>query len=77
MRWPWWPPPRRGEIIAVSVVAVMGIIFLFALVRFPQLGLRLGFNWGFGSDWNCTRLGEAVCFKRPPTDPARKPPPSN
>jgi hypothetical protein len=79
MRWPWRPPPSRGEIIAVVVCAVIGVIFLFALTKFPQLGWGWVGHSGFGTDWDCvpTPQSEQVCIKRVPASPPNKATPSN
>ena len=58
-----WLPPRRGEIAAILlgalIVALMGLLILkgnpFARV-----------NWGFGPEWECRRLpSDVACIKQP------------
>jgi hypothetical protein len=73
MRWPWWPPPSPGDVVALIVCAVIGVIFLFALAKYPQIAM--GTNRSLGLGWNCTTLpgSEPVCVKSVPVNPSNNP----
>jgi hypothetical protein len=65
MNWPW-PPPRRGDVVAVLFV-------IFVLVVAVLAGLKSMYpnhasNFGFGPGWTCTPAGqgEPVCIKDMP-----------
>jgi hypothetical protein len=55
MKVPWpWSPPRRGDIAALVLLAVI----LLAVASGVVLPIaRLG-NWGFGPEWRCASVGK-------------------
>lgn len=67
MNWPW-PPPRRGEIASIVVIAVIIAAVCFIWVKYPRMSWMVG-TAGFGPDWDCTRPGQGdpVCIKKPPS----------
>jgi hypothetical protein len=52
--------------ITVAICIALGVILLFALVKFPDLGRTS--NLGLGPDWDCINVptSEPVCLKRSP-----------
>jgi hypothetical protein len=60
MRWPWFPP-RRGEIFALVLAALIAAVVIFTAVHPPRIeGSQAT---GFGPDWYCTPVWHGVCFK--------------
>ena len=60
-----WRALRRGDVVAIFLLAAILVISVVAFVEFPIFG-RAG-NWGFGPDWECSYpgKGEPVCVKKP------------
>ena len=61
-----WLPPRRGDIAAVIVFALLVAAYVGFVSAYPSGGLVL--HRGFGPEWNCTKIGrgEPVCIKKSP-----------
>ena len=57
-----WRTLRRGDVVAIFLLAAILIVVAVAFVHFPILGSR-----GFGQDWECVYpgKGEPVCVKKP------------
>jgi hypothetical protein len=66
MRWPQWYP-TRADVLGILFVLVVGCIFAFVTIRFPNIQQR-NVNAGFGPDWDCTAVpnGEPICVKKQP-----------
>lgn len=78
--WPWFPPPSRGEVIAIALGIVFAAVFMVGVVKFPWWsGWYWASNRGFGPDWVCTPVPESeqVCVKKVPTNSANRTAPSN
>ena len=60
-----WRALRRGDVVAIFLLAAILVVLAVAFVEFPIFG-RTG-NWGFGPDWECSYpgKGETVCVKKP------------
>jgi hypothetical protein len=60
-----WRTLRRGDVVAIFLLAAFMGIAVIAAVKFPNFN-RTG-NWRFGPDWECTYpgKGEPVCVKKP------------
>jgi hypothetical protein len=66
--------PRRGDVIAIALLAGILTFLLLTAVIVPNLKRSDGrFNFGFGSDWQCNPTGwlEPVCQRKPPVFPRR------
>jgi uncharacterized integral membrane protein len=66
--------PRRGDVIAIALVAGMLIFLLLAIVIISNLERSdRRFNFGFGSDWQCNATGwlEPVCRRKTAVFPRR------
>jgi hypothetical protein len=70
MRWRW-PPPRRGDIAAVVLLAAILASAILAVAKLSDSASGRGST--FGPDWNCTSAGagDLVCIKRPQGKPAK------
>ncbi|TIP00491.1 MAG: hypothetical protein E5X72_29685 [Mesorhizobium sp.] len=56
-----WPYLRRGDIVGIVFMALIcAVIAVFLLVLPPR-----DHNFGFGPEWQCTRMGEGdrICVK--------------
>jgi hypothetical protein len=60
-----WRTLRRGDVVAIFLLAAFMGIAVIAVVMFPHLS-RTG-SLRFGPDWECTYpgKGEPVCVKKP------------
>ena len=62
MLWPW-PPPSRGEMLAILIGVVLLVIVFVAFAKFPIHG-----RWpaaGFGPEWDCaTDVPYGGCIKK-------------
>jgi hypothetical protein len=60
-----WRTLRRGDVVAIFLLAAFVGIAVIAVVKFPNLS-RTG-SLRFGPDWECTYpgKGEPVCVKKP------------
>jgi len=57
-----WHALRRGDVVAIFLLAAFLIILAIVSVGFPVFGSR-----GFGPDWECSNpgKGDPVCVKKP------------
>jgi hypothetical protein len=60
-----WRTFRRGDVVAVFLLAAIMGILVIAVVKFPNFS-RMG-NRGFGPEWECVYpgKGEPICVKKP------------
>ena len=60
-----WRTLRRGDLVAIFLLAAFVGIAVIAVIKFPNLS-RTG-SLRFGPDWECTYpgKGEPVCVKKP------------
>jgi hypothetical protein len=59
-----WHTLRRGDVVAIFLLAsIMGIAVIL-VVKFPNFPTG---NWRFGPEWECIYpgKGEPVCVKKP------------
>lgn len=56
-----WPYLRRGDIAGILFMAVVLAVIAFALLVLPPRD----HNFGFGPEWQCTRMGEGdpICVR--------------
>jgi hypothetical protein len=54
-------PKASGDVLAVALLVVFGLFLLF-IVLLPTPQRR--FNWGFGSQWECTNQNLDVSCQR-------------
>jgi hypothetical protein len=68
-----WPYLRRGDMAGILLMAVVLAALVFVLLFFPQ---PLEQNFGFGPEWQCTRMGEGdpICVRLVDKQPASLPP---
>lgn len=63
MNWPYlnWPYLRRGAIVGIVFMALICAVIAFFLLALPAPD----HNFGFGPEWQCTRMGEGdpICVK--------------
>ena len=66
-----WPPPRRGDITGIVLMAVLLGIVVLVLLFFPGLGQKQ--NFGFGPEWQCARMekGDPICVRLVDKDAAK------
>ena len=59
-----WASSVRGNLIAIVLALAIGGILAFVSARYVDLG-RVS-NYGFGPDWQCTRVGKGdpICVRR-------------
>ena len=64
---PWWPPPRRGDVLAIALMVAIVAVLLVAGIRKPAVSALDGASHGFGPDMECTSVGsgEPVCVRKP------------
>ena len=64
---PRWPPPRRGDVLAIALMAAIVLALLVVGARKSALLSLDGSNHGFGPDMECTSVGsgEPVCVRKP------------
>jgi len=60
-----WRTLRRGDVVAIFLLAAFLVIAIVVAVEFPRFD-RTG-NWRFGPGWECSYPGdgEPVCVKKP------------
>ncbi len=63
---PRWPPPKRGDILAIAFVAVVLVLLLVVGVLRPASSTRDGSTFGFGPDMECIGVGygDPVCIRK-------------
>ena len=56
-----WPCLRRGDIAGIVFMALMCAVIAFFLLVLPPRD----HNFGFGPEWQCTRMGEGdpICVR--------------
>ncbi|WP_217576665.1 hypothetical protein [Mesorhizobium sp. GbtcB19] len=56
-----WPYLRRGDVAGIFLMAVLLAVLGFVLVFHPPRDQ----NFGFGPEWQCTRMGEGdpICVR--------------
>ena len=61
---PRWAKPRRGDIVAISLIAAL--LVLFFIITFVSSGRSLPFNFGFGPEMECHSMGDGdpVCIRK-------------
>jgi hypothetical protein len=66
LRGPRWPPPRRGDILAVALLGAIVVALLVVGVRKPSLLSLDGASRGFGPDMECSSVGsgDPVCVRK-------------
>ena len=62
---PRWPPPKRGDILAIAFVAVVLVLLLVVGILRPG-STRDGSTFGFGPDMECIGVGygDPVCIRK-------------
>ncbi|TPI55670.1 hypothetical protein FJ417_23845 [Mesorhizobium sp. B3-1-7] len=55
------PYLRRGDMAGIVLMAVMCAVIIFVLLALPPRD----HNFGFGPEWQCTRMGEGdpICVR--------------
>ena len=63
---PRWPPPKRGDLLAIAFVAFVLVVLLVVGILRPASLTRDGSNFGFGPDMECTGVGygHPVCIRK-------------
>jgi hypothetical protein len=63
---PRWPPPKRGDLLAIAFVAFVLVVLLVVGILRPASLTRDGSNFGFGPDMECTGVGYGapVCIRK-------------
>jgi hypothetical protein len=61
-----WLPPRRGDVAAIILFAVLVAAYVCFVMVTRSGGLAL--HRSFGPEWNCTKIGrgEPICIKKSP-----------
>ncbi|WP_292633923.1 hypothetical protein, partial [Mesorhizobium sp.] len=56
-----WPYLRRGDIVGIVFMALICAVIAFLLLVLPPPD----HNFGFGPEWQCTRIGEGdpICVR--------------
>jgi hypothetical protein len=59
-----WAKPRRGDIVAITLIAAL--LVLFFIINVVSSGRSLPFNFGFGPEMECHPMGDGdpVCIKK-------------
>jgi len=63
---PRWPPPRRGDMLAIALMVAIAVGLLVVGVRKPAVLSFDGASRGFGPDMECTSVGrgDPVCVRK-------------
>ena len=63
---PRWPPPKRGDVLAIAFVAVVLVLLLVVGILRPASSTRDGSTFGFGPDMECIGVGygDPVCIRK-------------
>ena len=64
---PRWPPPRRGDVLAIALMVAIVAALLVVGVRKSAVSALDGASHGFGPDTECTSVGsgDPVCVRKP------------
>jgi hypothetical protein len=64
---PRWPPPRRGDILAIALMVAIVAVLLAVGIRKPAVSALDGASRGFGPDMECRSVGrgDPVCVRKP------------
>lgn len=64
----WYEVTRKEIVMAVVVLLAVGAV---AFASYKLSTGRMGANWGFGPDWECSNFmgqSDLVCHKKKPQD---------
>jgi hypothetical protein len=62
---PRWPPPKRGDLLAIAFVAFVLVVLLVVGILRPASLTRDGSNFGFGPDMECNvGYADPVCIRK-------------